>query len=285
MIAQMFPQITNIGGYRANGGGSSDHPSGRALDIMIPNWDTPEGKQMGDVVNQWLQKNSDALGVESTIWQDFWKPVGGEGHSLGRMNQGPDEAHLTHVHAKFREALANGDPSGFSNDYNGPGGSRGDPMYVRSSDTSGEQLGKDIVSGVMEVFGFGDLFKDPTQFGLFKIFKSIMGLKPGGENRDNGYDNGSGGGGTGDPLMDFATSLIPGAGGRSIADDMAQWMPASGGQGSGGGIADFASQFVPQGPAVDNSQRNITIQGNVDAPAFEAFDNLYTSEMRNMPKP
>src|SRR4029077_4179757 len=111
-------------------------------------------------------------------------------------------------------------PGMSAGDYNGPGGSRGDPMYVRSSDTTGEQLGKDIVSGVMEVFGFGDLFKDPTQFGLFKIFKSIMGLKPGGENRDNGYENGSGGGGDwfgsggqgGGGLLDFATSLIPGAG-------------------------------------------------------------------------
>ncbi|MDZ7887034.1 MAG: hypothetical protein U5N53_30950, partial [Mycobacterium sp.] len=108
VIAQQFPQINDIGGYRANGGGSNDHPSGQALDIMIPEWDTPQGKALGDQINQFLHANAEALGVDSTIWQDFWAPVGGEGHLLGR--QGANEGHYNHIHAKVRPGEAPGGP-------------------------------------------------------------------------------------------------------------------------------------------------------------------------------
>lgn len=108
LIAQQFPQITDIGGYRANGGGSNDHPSGQALDIMIPEWDTPAGKALGDQINQFLHANAQALGVDSTIWQDFWAPVGGDGHRLGR--QGANEGHYNHIHAKVQPGPAAGGP-------------------------------------------------------------------------------------------------------------------------------------------------------------------------------
>lgn len=188
-----------------------------------------------------------------------------------------------HVHTRQSQSWGPDTMGGYS--YDGPGGDRSNPMYVSSADTSGEQLGKDIVSGVMEIFGLGDLFKDPTQFGLFKIFKSIMGLKPAGGGMDNGAYDGSGGGGGGGGLFDFMTSLIPGAGGGTQ-----NLMPGSGG-GSTGGIVDFASQFIPQGgdfagartsASVDNSF-NVVVQGDMGKPQMEDMHTHYTSTLRNGP--
>lgn len=187
--------------------------------------------------------------------------------------------HRGHVHTRQSQTWAGpqdmqgGPGGGYS--YDGPGGDRSNPMYVSSTDTSGQQLGKDIVSGVMEIFGLGDLFKDPTQFGIFKIFKALMGVHPGGE-RDNGYDNGSGGGGDffgtgggnggGDPLTSMLSSFVPNADGS-------------------GGISDMFSQFVPGSntAAVDNSQ-TINVN-NQNAPADPTFimDTLDTTLINNGP--
>jgi hypothetical protein len=107
----------------------------------------------------------------------------------------------------------------------------------------GEQLGKDIVTGMMDVFGFGDLFKDPTEFGLFKMFKGFMG---GLNNMGGGTQGGdgaslfpTGGGGGGGPLGPLM-SLIPQPFGNlnigSPSDAPGQFMPQLGNGGGGGGI-------------------------------------------------
>ena len=225
---------------------------------MIPNWDTPQGKQYGDMVNQWLQQNAQGLGLDSTIWQDFWQPMKGQGHALGRMNQGPDEAHLTHIHAKFMDELASGNVSGGAG-YDGPGQNRGNPMYIENAkDSGGAQLGKDMVSGVMEIFGLGDLFKDPTQFGLFKIFKALMGVKVGGDQgQGRGQDQGGafggllggGGGGGGGGLLDSLMGIIPQPFGAlnsgSPEDAPGEFIPGMGG-GGGGAAASILGGLVPQ---------------------------------------
>lgn len=63
-------------------------------------------------------------------------------------------------------------------------GSKNNPMYVdysegsnfskQSSGPSGEQLGQDIFSGILELFGVdGTVFKNPMNGGLFKGFKGL----------------------------------------------------------------------------------------------------------------
>jgi len=65
-----FPGVQEIGGWR-----ESDpfpwHPTGRAIDIAIPNWDTPQGKAYGDQVYNWLMANADQFGIvkSGTLWQ------------------------------------------------------------------------------------------------------------------------------------------------------------------------------------------------------------------------
>lgn len=76
----------------------------------------------------------------------------------------------------------------------------------KGSNTDAEALGSGFLSGLGQMFGFdGSLFQDPSQFGLFKIFKASMGLKfdpskaaPGagqGTNYGAGLPAGGGGGG------------------------------------------------------------------------------------------
>ncbi|BBY19026.1 phage tail protein [Mycolicibacterium litorale] len=356
LIAEQFPQIREIGGYRANGGGSNDHPSGRALDIMIPDWDTPEGKALGDQINQWLHQNSDQLGIDSTIWQDFWAPVTGGGKRLGR--QGANEGHYNHIHAKVSDKPASGtytsplsatypdtteytayDPMGSTYDTTGdkslrdaqqkvddksfaieqaqrkldelPGDASGSQRAQReralanakrehadaledlaaaqgkynekaAADPSAKggnsdfkSLGSDLVSGMFEVLGIGDIFKDPTQFGLFKIAKAVMGLDintgaAGGEG--SGMFPGGGGGGGG---LTSLLSNIPGAmGALNIAgspDAPTPFMPSMPQAGGGGVVLPgnmMASPFSPTGansaagpgnqPQIDQS---VTING------------------------
>lgn len=100
LIAQMFPQIGTIGGARNDS--MPYHREGRALDIMIPNYKSDEGKGLGNQIRDWLQSNAGAIGLEDTIWQDFWQPAGGgEGKKLGRS--GDTQGHFDHVHATFKD--------------------------------------------------------------------------------------------------------------------------------------------------------------------------------------
>jgi hypothetical protein len=133
-------------------------------------------------------------------------------------------------------------------------------MYTTSKDTMGKQLGQDIVSGMMEILGLGDIFPDPTQFGLFKIAKALMGLQPG-----SGSLSGDQGGG--DPFMDMLTSLVPGQG-NNIADWATQFVPGQGSQG---------------GTAVDNHSFNVNVEGNLDKTTWDLVHSHHTAAMRNLP--
>jgi len=94
-IAAAFPQITNIGGYRANDP-YPDHPSGRALDIMIPPElvGTEAGKALGDQITQYALNSGLA---QYALWQQQnWKP--GQAPT-GMENRGSaTENHMDHVH-------------------------------------------------------------------------------------------------------------------------------------------------------------------------------------------
>lgn len=69
-----------------------------------------------------------------------------------------------------------------------PLGTQNSPMYVMPAQPSGgQQLGQDMVSGIMEMFGFdGSLFKNPMDTGLFKGFKGLMSFLTGGGGKGGG---------------------------------------------------------------------------------------------------
>jgi hypothetical protein len=108
LIKEAFPEIASIGGARQDP--LPYHSEGRALDIMIPEYNTPEGKALGDRINAWALANAEQIGLEDTIWQNFWQPAdGGRGQFQGR--EGDTQGHYDHVHLTFAPG-ANVDLSG-----------------------------------------------------------------------------------------------------------------------------------------------------------------------------
>ncbi len=96
LVSKLFPQIKTIGGWRSQDA-YPDHPSGRALDIMIPNYSSKDGVALGDSVMQFLMKNADALGVEYTIWRQTYRNTSGQSNLM--EDRGSDtQNHMDHVH-------------------------------------------------------------------------------------------------------------------------------------------------------------------------------------------
>lgn len=93
-----FPQITTYYGVRPDA--IPDHPSGRALDLMIPNYTTTSGKDLGALVAAWAQANQASLGIEYIIWnQRIWNVRRASEGWRYMADRGGDSAnHKDHVH-------------------------------------------------------------------------------------------------------------------------------------------------------------------------------------------
>lgn len=95
-IAANFPEITTIGGWRPVDA-YDDHPSGRAADIMIPDYNSGSGKALGDRVAEYVMANKDAFHVEYLIWRQTYRPATGESNTM--EDRGSDtQNHFDHVH-------------------------------------------------------------------------------------------------------------------------------------------------------------------------------------------
>lgn len=87
-VRTQFPDMTNIGGYRA--GDPGDHGSGNAVDIMVTG-------SRGDQVASWLQANAGQLNIKYIIWkQRIWMPGGSWKPMEDRGD--PTQNHFDHVH-------------------------------------------------------------------------------------------------------------------------------------------------------------------------------------------
>ncbi len=93
-----YPQITTYYGVRKDP--LPDHPSGRALDIMIPNYKSAAGKALGYDVAKYLKDNARSLGVNYVIWnQHIWNIQRDSEGWRYMANRGGDSAnHKNHVH-------------------------------------------------------------------------------------------------------------------------------------------------------------------------------------------
>lgn len=127
-----------------------------------------------------------------------------------------------------------------------PLGTQNSPMYVMPAQPSGgQQLGQDMVSGIMEMFGFdGSLFKNPMDTGLFKGFKGLMSFLTGGGGKGGGqglpasYWQAAGGG-------DGAAMPALGGGGDPVGGLLSGLMPKPYGQPTIGGPAQAPDQYQP----------------------------------------
>lgn len=96
-VEAAFPNIQSIGGWRPQDG-YNEHFSGQAIDVMIPNWNSSDGKAYGDQVAQYLLANSAALGVDYVLWQQRQWNADGTSSAMGDRGS-PTQNHMDHVHA------------------------------------------------------------------------------------------------------------------------------------------------------------------------------------------
>lgn len=99
VIRDQFPEIKTMYGWRAYSAYSSDHPSGRALDVMIPSYKT--NKALGDRVAAYVIAHHKELHVNYIIWRQRSYTMT-RGSWVSMANRGSDTAnHLDHVHISF----------------------------------------------------------------------------------------------------------------------------------------------------------------------------------------
>ena len=87
-ISARFPQIADIDGVRPDS--KPWHPSGLAIDMMIPNPESPEGIALGDEILAFVMSNAARFGLQDAIWRGTYYTPGGP--------QGSGYGHYDHVH-------------------------------------------------------------------------------------------------------------------------------------------------------------------------------------------
>ncbi len=95
IISVLFPQITTIGGYRPDA--LPWHPNGLAIDVMIPNYHTPEGIELGNQIAGYALANSKRWGINHVIWrQKIYLGTTGGSWTADMGNETAN--HYDHVH-------------------------------------------------------------------------------------------------------------------------------------------------------------------------------------------
>lgn len=94
-ISLLFPQIKTIGGYREDA--LPWHPNGLAIDVMIPNHDSPEGIALGNQIAGFALANAKRWGINHVIWRQKIYP--GVGAGSWTADYGSETLnHYDHVH-------------------------------------------------------------------------------------------------------------------------------------------------------------------------------------------
>ena len=101
-IEQHFSGVASIGGLYGGSVPGSDHPAGKALDVMIANYSSQAGIAAGNAIADWFQNNPSAFGTKYEIWRKQYRepgqPWGPYSHPSG-SNDTLD--HFDHVHLSF----------------------------------------------------------------------------------------------------------------------------------------------------------------------------------------
>jgi hypothetical protein len=89
-VSAQFPQISEIDGVRPDS--KPWHPSGLAIDIMIPNPESPEGIALGDQIKAFALSNAGRFGLQDVIWRGtYYTPAGPQASGYGHY----DHVHIT----------------------------------------------------------------------------------------------------------------------------------------------------------------------------------------------
>lgn len=89
-VSRQFPQIADIDGVRPDS--KPWHPNGLAIDIMIPNPESPEGIALGDQILAFAMSNAGRFGLQDVIWRGtYYTPAGPQASGYGHY----DHVHIT----------------------------------------------------------------------------------------------------------------------------------------------------------------------------------------------
>lgn len=89
-VSALFPAVHTMIGVRPDS--KPWHPSGRAVDIMIPNPGSAEGVALGNAIRDYALANAGPLGLQDVIWQGtYYTPAGPSGSGYGHY----DHVHIT----------------------------------------------------------------------------------------------------------------------------------------------------------------------------------------------
>lgn len=115
-VADKFREVNTIGGYYPSEAG--EHPLYRAIDIMVPDWQSAEGIALGTRIAEWVRANHKPMNVMYVVWRrkiwnvrrahEGWRQCGTPAATCNASNS-PSAAHLNHVHV----SVYPGNPPGF----------------------------------------------------------------------------------------------------------------------------------------------------------------------------
>ncbi len=102
-VQQTFGDHTYGGVGERGNNPTSDHPTGRAVDVMVAGWDTLAGHTHGTAVATWAVGHAAALGVTYVIWDaQIWiadnPEAGWQPYTHPSGGGGPTLEHRDHVH-------------------------------------------------------------------------------------------------------------------------------------------------------------------------------------------
>lgn len=80
-VAQRFPDVKTIGGWRPVDA-YPDHPSGRTVDIMIPDYSSSEGRELGNRITNYLLTHREFFHLEYLIWRQQYIPATGQPNQM-----------------------------------------------------------------------------------------------------------------------------------------------------------------------------------------------------------
>ncbi|WP_012532577.1 peptidoglycan DD-metalloendopeptidase family protein [Prescottella equi] len=143
--AKFGDRISTLGGWRADGGGFGDHPEGRAIDAMIPDYRSGAGVQLGNEILDYVMANAEFFNVEYAIWRQTYYPAGGGTPNLMEDRGSENENHYNHVHITVNGQGFN--EAGFAWG-SAPGGGGGSASATAADCViSGEGLGDSLAPG------------------------------------------------------------------------------------------------------------------------------------------
>lgn len=104
-VRDEYPEINTIGGWRLDPN-FDDHPSGHAIDVMIPEYNTAKGEALGDDILAFIWANADKYNVKYTIWKQEYQDTTSKNIMEDRGND--TQNHFDHIHVTVEDGSSEG---------------------------------------------------------------------------------------------------------------------------------------------------------------------------------